>query len=140
MAKQLNCSCSSTCLLTLQLHCYTLLLHLDVDLPQFCSSTFTFRRLHRTLHNLFKELPVEGAGSSSKHHNPVSKQDINQLWETGAFGTKGSTQLLNAVSFTIGLYCCLRGGQEHRSLCFSDFKCTSDPDMCAYTERASKNR
>ena len=121
------------------LHRYASLLHPDVDLPQFCSSKLTFRRLHRTLNNLFKELCVKGVGSSSKHHDPISKQDINQLWETGVLSVKAPMQLLNAVFFTTGLYCCLCGGEEHRSLCFSDFKRTSDPDMWTYTERASKN-
>ena len=49
---------------------------------------------------------------------------------------KAPKQLLNAVFFTTGLYCCLRRG----CLCFSDFRRTSDPDVWTYIERASKNR
>ena len=45
-----------------RLHRYILLLHADKDLPQFCSSKNTFRRLHRMLDNLLKELRVEGIG------------------------------------------------------------------------------
>ena len=45
-----------------RLHHYILLLHPDKDLPQFCSSKNTFRRLHRMLDNLLKELRVEGIG------------------------------------------------------------------------------
>ena len=123
-----------------RLHCYASLFHPDEDLPQFCSSKLTFCRLHRMLDNLSKELCVEGAELSSKHHEPISKQDINKLWETGVLDTKAPKHLLNAMFFTTGLYCCLRGGEEHCSLCFSDFKHTSDPDMWAYIERASKNR
>ena len=122
------------------LHRYASLLHPAMDFPQFCSSKLAFRRLNWILDNLFKELRIEGIGSSSKHHDPISKQDINQLLKTGILGTKAPTQLLNAVFFTTDLYCCLRGGEEHRSLCFSDFKCTSNPNMWTYTERASKNR
>ena len=87
---------------------------------------------------MFKELRVEGVGSSSKHHDPISKQDINQLWETCVLATKAPMQLLNAIFFTTGLYCCLHGGKEHRSV-FLDSKHTLDPDMWTYTERASKN-
>ena len=45
-----------------RLHRYILLLHADKDLPQFCSSKNTFRRLHRMLDNLLKKLRVEGIG------------------------------------------------------------------------------
>ena len=45
-----------------RLHCYTLLLHPDKDLSQFCSSKNTFRHLHRMLDKLLKELRVEGIG------------------------------------------------------------------------------
>ena len=122
------------------LHRYASVLHPDEDLPPFCSSKSIFRRLHRTLDNLFKELRVEGIGSTSKHHDPISKQEINKLWETGVLGTNTPTLLLNVVFFTTGLYCCLRGGEEHRSLRFSHFRHTSNPDLWTYTERASKNR
>ena len=96
--------------------------------------------LYRTIDNLFKELRSEGIGSDSKHHDPISKQEVNTLWESRVLGTTTPNQLLNAVFFTVGLYCCLRGGEEHRSLTFSSFVRTSDPDLRTYTERASKNR
>ena len=122
------------------LYCYVSIVNPDEDVPQFCSNKSIFRRLNRTLDNLFKELRKEGIGEDSKHRDPLSKQEINRLWETGVLGISTPNQLLNTVFFTAGLYCCLRGGEEHRSLRFSHFKRTSNPDVWTYTEQASKNR
>jgi len=74
------------------------------------------------LDNLFKELSVEGVGASSKHHNPICKQNISQLWETSVLGRKDPTKLLNAVFFTTGLYCCLHVGEELALFVFFRFQ------------------
>ena len=53
-----------------------------------------------------------------------SNQQTGYQQAVGNWHTKAAMEPFNAISFTTGLYCCLREGTEHCSLCFSDFKCT----------------
>ena len=99
-----------------------------MDLPQFCSSKLTFHRLHRIIDSLFKELRVEGVGSSSNHHDPISNQDINQLLETGILGTKAPTQLLNAVS---SLLACTAVSVEVKSIALFVFQISNPHQILA---------
>ena len=71
------------------------------------------------------------------------------LWERGVIGIHSPNALLNAVLFYCGLCFCLRGGEEHRELKFTqfEFKDVADPSddtktiRChEYTEHESKSQ
>ena len=68
------------------------------------------------------------------------KDEIDQLWCSGALTTDTPKGLIRAVFFLNGISFCLRGGEEHRGLKLSQFRRESDPPRFVYTELASKNR
>ena len=72
----------------------------------------------------------------------ITKEEENELWESGILGLATSPKaLLRAVFFYNGKNFCLRGGTEHRDLKLSQFTRCSDPDNhYIYTENSSKNR
>ncbi len=47
---------------------------------------------------------------------PISFEDENRMWESGALGEDSPDKLRNTVMFLIGMSCALRGGEEHRHL------------------------
>ena len=97
-----------------------------------------FLKLHTAVDNVFRQLRSDGVGSSSKRAEIFTKEEECQLWEKGALGTSTPKVLLRTVFFLNGKNFCLRGGDEHRSLKFSQIKKVGDHYV--YTENASKNR
>ena len=87
------------------------------DCPNFLDkSDNRFRPLHRTLDSYFHKLHSEGVGRQTKHAEIISSDEERQLWESDVLNTTTPKGLQNAVFYTIGKTCCLRGGQEHRAL------------------------
>ena len=73
----------------------------------------TFKEFHGTLDNLFRRLHEGGAGRQVKSAEVITKQEENQLRESGELGTKHPKALQNAVFYYNGKSFCLRGGVEH---------------------------
>ena len=67
----------------------------------------TFKELHGTLDNLFRRLHEGGAGRQVKRAEVITKQEENQLWESGELGTKHPKALQNAVFYYNGKSFCL---------------------------------
>jgi hypothetical protein len=70
----------------------------------------------------------------------ITKQDENQLWDSGELGTKHPKALQNAVFYYNGKNFCLRGGVEHRELKISQLQHTFEPSGYIYHEYVSKNQ
>ena len=77
---------------------------------RFLDKNPTFKEFHGTLDNLFRRLHEGGAGRQVKRAEVFTKQEENQLWESG---TKHPKALQNAVFYYNGKSFCLRGGVEH---------------------------
>ena len=99
-----------------------------------------FQVLHNAMDNTFRQLRQKGVGSASKSAEAFSKEEENQLWESGVLGVHNPKVLLHTVFFLNGKTFCLRGGEEHRNLKLSQVKRHTDPDRYVYTENSSKNR
>ena len=95
-----------------------------------------FKDLHNTLDVIFRGLQ-ENIGTSTSHHRPFDKDEIDHLWATGVLGTGNPLSLLNAVFFYTGMQFCLRGGDEHRKLRLEQIK--REEAGYVYYENASKN-
>ena len=109
--------------------------------PNFLdTSELQFVGLHNAMDNVFRKLRVGGASIESKCTETFSKEEIDQLWLSGALSAETPKGLLRAVFFQNGKSFCLRGGEEHRSLKLSQLKRENNPSRYIYTEFASKNR
>ena len=99
-----------------------------------------FSSLHTIMDNLFRKLRSDGVGSSSKAAAVFTREDEDKLWDLGVLGTENPKALLRAVFFLNGKNFSLRGGEEHRSLRFTQIERKLDPNCYIYTENTSKNR
>ena len=75
-----------------------------------------FQGLHGTLDNVFRKLHENGIGAKVKHAEVITKDEENQLWDSGVIGIDSPTSLQNAVFYYNGKNFCLRGGEECRQL------------------------
>ena len=109
--------------------------------PNFMDKKNThFQGLHGTLDNVFRKLHENGIGRKVKHAEIITKDEENQLWESGELGTKTPRSLQNAVFYYNGKNFCLRGGEECRQLKVSQIRRMYKPDSYIYYEYVSKNR
>ena len=86
----------------------------------------------------FRKLRQDGIGVEIKHTGVISKEEESLLWERGILGTSTPLALLRSVFYYNGKIFCLRGGEEHRQLKFSQLKRVEKGFV--YTENGSKNR
>ena len=96
-----------------------------------------FTALHNSLGVLFRSLRERNIGTSTSHHQPFTRDEIDQLWESGVIGTATPQSLLYAVFFYNGIQFCLRGGDEHRKLKLVQIQ--QDDTGYVYYENGSKN-
>ena len=109
------------------------------DAPVFLNKADNrFKVLHNCLDVIFRRLHESNIGTSTVHHNPFTKEEIDQLWATGVLGTSNPQSLLNAVFFNSGMQFCLRGGDEHRRLKLDQIK--REETGYIYYKNGSKNR
>jgi hypothetical protein len=105
-----------------------------------------FQKLQNVCDAYYRKLHTKGLGASVNTTKPLSRHDEDQLWETGVLNPSTPEGLLNCVFFYNGKNFCLRGGQEHRDMKFSQLKrevvtVDNSPKVCyVYTEYGSKNR
>ncbi|XP_011406250.1 PREDICTED: glutamine-rich protein 1-like [Amphimedon queenslandica] len=94
----------------------------------------------------FQRLRLVGIGAKVSHIEPLSKDDENSLWESKVLCLSTPNGLLNCVFIYNGKNLCLRGGDEHCQLKFSQLRrevLTVDgvsKSLYIYTEHGSKNR
>ena len=93
-----------------------------------------------TLDNVFRKLHENGIGAKVRHAEVITKDEENQLWDSGVIGTDSPRSLQNAVFYYNGKNFCLRGGEECRQLKISQIQRVHSPDGNIYHEFVSKNR
>ena len=81
-----------------------------------------FKMLHNMLDNVSRKPHKSGIGIVKAQARGITTQEEETLWTTGVVGTTSLNSLLNAVFFYCGVYLCLRGGDEHRDLKYSQFE------------------
>ena len=89
---------------------------------------------------VFRQLRQSGIGANVKHTSIITMDEEQQLWDLGIINITEPLGLLRSVFYYVGKLCCLRGGEEQRSLKISQFVRSHEPEMYTYTERGSKNR
>lgn len=99
-----------------------------------------FKALHNTCDSEFRSLHEDGIGTEKKSAAIITKEDEDRLWDSGVLSTKTPDGLQKAVFYYLGKVCCLRGGEEQRSLKLSQFTRLHNPERYIYTEHGSKNR
>ena len=105
-----------------------------------------FHTLQNICDNLYRELHSEGICTETKPIAALTEDDECRLWSSGVINLTTPQGLANAVFFYNGKNFCLRGGQEHRDLKFSQLKrktveVNGNVRVCyEYTEHGSKNR
>ena len=116
------------------------MLSLNPAAARFLDKNPIFQELHGTLDNLFRRLHDGGAGWQVKYAEVITKQEDNELWESGELGIKHPKALQNAVFYYNGKSFCLRGGVEHRELKIKQLERTFEPNGYIYHEYVSKNQ
>ena len=105
--------------------------------------------MHQALENRYRELHADGVGTKRKQAEVISRDEEEQLWQSGILSSKSPQSLLRAVFYLNGINFVLRGGEEHRKLKISQlsFLDVPNPDSAGemircvqYTEYGSKNR
>ena len=59
------------------------------------------------------QLRADGIRASAKHAEVITREEEEQLWDSGVMGIDNPHALANAVFFANGKDLCLRGGHEH---------------------------
>ena len=111
------------------------------DTPNFMDKKNThFKGLHGTLDNIHRKLHENGKGTKVKHAEVITRDEEDQLWDSGELGITNPRSLQNAVFYYNGKNFCLRGGEECRQLKISQLERVFNPDGYVYHEYVSKNR
>ncbi len=105
-----------------------------------------FQELHKTLDTVCSQLHTRGVGAKTNSAAVITLEDEDLLWRQGILGCDSPRVLFHTVFFYVGLFFCLRGGQEQRSLTWENFRrVPEDPKVYTtstyyeYFEFASKN-
>ena len=105
-----------------------------------------FAVLYRTFDSIFSTLHSQGVGTSKKSAEVIPIEEEEMLIDSKVLSMDDPESLLYKAFFYVGLHCCLRGGQEHRSLLVEQFaRFPSDTSQYnentyyQYTEYISKN-
>ena len=74
----------------------------------------------QTLDSEMKRLKAKGLGMAVNKAEPISLEEEELLWESGALGDTEAMTLLSTVFYLIGVHFALRSGTEHRRLRFKN--------------------
>ena len=103
-----------------------------------------FSELQKTLDSEMKRLRSRGLGCNPKKADPISVEEEELLWSTGALGESSPQTLVDTMVYMCGLFFALRSGSEHRQLRMDNIKLFEKPGdsevpYLVYTECVSKN-
>ena len=104
-----------------------------------------FESFHNVCDHKFRKLHEQGIGAKSQHVSAITDDDEKKLWDSNVLNLSTPSGLLNCVFFYNGKNLCLRGGDEHRRLWFSQFhqevQVVEGRELVSYkyTEHGSKN-
>ncbi|CAC5377313.1 unnamed protein product [Mytilus coruscus] len=100
-----------------------------------------FAVFRKVLNAKMKELASRGLGSITKQADPITKEDEEQIWNSGVFGCDNSVALQNTVFFYNCKLFGMRGYDEHRNLECEQFSIGFDGSKSRFihfTGRTSK--
>ena len=109
-------------------------LHYSAKKYFWISSIIPSLKLHGTMDTKLRQ---QGIGAQLKHTGYITPNEEELFWKSGILGVS-SPLALRSVFYYNGKVFCLRGGDEHRQLKFSQLK--RDSKGYVYTENGSKNR
>ena len=89
---------------------------------------------------IFRKLYESVVGTAKKSTAVITEENEDPLWASGTLNVTYPQGLQKAAFFYVGKVCCLRGGEEQRTLKISQFQQLNDPECYVYTEHGSKNR
>ena len=114
----------------------------EIGYPEHDLNSPCYEKLRATINAKGAIAKAAGKGNHPNRAMPLSTEDEDRIWESGAFGDLSPKALLRALwwGFTAGFG--LRGIDEHRPMNWEDveLKETSDGTYIEYTERATKTR
>lgn len=117
-----------------------IILEKDPTSPRFFERHSTsYRELQSVCDHTYRKLRDAGVGVDIKSTSVFTLDEENKLWSSNTIGIDTPKQLQRAVFYYIGKCYCIRGGEEQRKLCPSQFVRSSDPDCYTYMEHGSKN-
>ena len=104
-----------------------------------------FADFRATLDSEMKQLQAAGLGSKCKQAEPLSREEVEMLWEKGQLGDSSPQSLVDTMLFMNGLFFALRSGNEHHQLWFDppQIQLVEKPgerSHLKYTEDVSKKR
>ena len=103
-----------------------------------------FESSRKVLEAKRKELRRQGKGRRVNAAQPLSTGEEGKLWETGMLGCGNPTVLLHTIWYICTVHFGLRGVDEHRRMCYSDFELSLDDNGTEFVElkveRGTKTR
>ncbi|XP_033745632.1 zinc finger MYM-type protein 3-like [Pecten maximus] len=107
-------------------------------------SNYEFAGAREALKTKKKDLKKKGLGNKPMAIDAISDSEINMLYECKQLGINTPEELLNTVWFNIMLHFGMRGGEEHRQLCWGDIQHGYDQELnrefLQFCERQTKTR
>ena len=114
----------------------------EIGYPEHDLNSPCYEKLRSTINAKGAIAKAAGKGNRPNRAMPLTSEDEDRMWESGAFGDLSPKALLRALwwGFTTGFG--LRGVDEHRQMKWEDveLKQTTDGTYLEYTERATKTR
>ena len=114
---------------------------------RYCESVVTgqsFARTRGTLRSKQKQLKRDGKGNKPFEAASLTKEEIEMLYSSGAFGCNSPQALINTLWYNNCLHFGLRGWKEQRDLKWGDVLLKKDTEGKEYheynTERQTKTR
>ena len=105
----------------------------DPSAPNFLtSSNIQFKPLHDSLESTFRRLREE-VPNEPKNPPPLTHEEEERLWSSGALSCNSPRGLMRAVYFLNVKYLGLTGGNKHRLLKLSQFKRLNNPPCYVYS-------
>ena len=102
-----------------------------------------FVKVREVLQAKMKELKSEGRGNKPQRAEPITDNEIEQLWETNQLGSSSPESIFNTLWFFNTVSFGLRGSDEHRDMCWGDVKLFADEsghEYLEFAERQTKTR
>jgi len=102
-----------------------------------------FAKVRETLKMKQRQLKSDGKGNLPNKKDPISSDDIEQLWKADQLGTSTPDSILQTLWLYTTIHFGLRGCQEHRDMCWGDVTLKHDGDgreFLEFSERQTKTR
>ena len=102
-----------------------------------------FAKVRDTLKMKQRQLKSSGKGNLPNKKDPLSSDDIEELWRANQLGAATPDSILQTLWLYTTIHFGLRGCQEHRDMCWGDVTLKRDDggrEYLEFTERQTKTR